>query len=468
MANQATTFKSKKLKEAAWNMIVKEFNDISMREDFFLLESEDLLQVINSEDLAVDSEDYVINAIVKWVQHSPEVSDRKFYDDSEKDYKSREKQPQRENSSLKKRKNDIVDMLKASRLCLASRSCLQSLLDVHVIAENNKCFSVMRQALQYHLQPENHGYHCPSQAIHRASSKFENVILSVNQCKEYNLSCRALDGTWYHMSSPPHIPTDVVSYGTNIYSFGNQGNAYDYYEYDGFTNMYKYCTALGKWKALPGLVNDDTFSLIGLDRYLYAVSNIIYRLIITDGASEEWENVGKIPFCVHPIILSTCGSSIVILGNDRKSGQFKVQLFDTLTLTCCVYTDQLPFEMINFVTFRVFNDSYILLSTGEVLKLATCDKNKIQFENKGKLFERPLTLNAAVAFKDSLIIAASNYPQPNIKRETDIIDHVKTVELIDRPSRGLFNTTIPKIQLVNKDLNYTDVGKGFRRQGKKY
>ncbi|KAK6966174.1 kelch-like protein 24 [Biomphalaria glabrata] len=107
-----------------------------------------MLQVLNSEELAIDSEDYVVNAIVKWVNHSLEVSDSKGYDDNiEMDYKSFEKELQKEtcNSLLKKRKNDIVDMLKASRLCLASGRCLQSLLDVKVIAENKTCFSVLRK-----------------------------------------------------------------------------------------------------------------------------------------------------------------------------------------------------------------------------------------------------------------------------------------------------------------------------------
>ncbi|KAK0065351.1 kelch-like protein 12 [Biomphalaria pfeifferi] len=450
MTNQATTFKSKKLKEAAWNMVVMEFNDISRREDFFLLESEDLLQVINSEDLAVDSEDYVVNAIVKWVQHSPETSDRKFYADGEKDYKSLEKQPQRENSnnSLKKRKNDIVDMLKASRLCLASRRCLQSLLDVKVIAENNKCFSVMRQALQYHLQPENHGYHCPSQAIHRASSKLENVFIGFNP--GYYLSCRTLDGAWYQLGVPTHAPASATSYRQNIYSVGyqNQQRKKNMYDNSCTTTLYKYCTAKGQWKSLPGFANIHTYAIITLDCYLYAVSNTVYRLNLEN--SEDWETVGNLLISVNEVTLTTCGSCIVIFGFDVNNRQNKVQIFDTLTLTFAVYTEPDQIKTIP-KPFHTFNSSFILLPSGEVLELTTSDKNKVHFENKGKLIDRPLGIYAAVTVKDHLVIAATNIdPQMTRKWETQLLDGVKTVEIIERQCTFLLSAAVPKSLLLTK------------------
>uniref|UniRef100_A0A2C9LJR1 BTB domain-containing protein n=1 Tax=Biomphalaria glabrata TaxID=6526 RepID=A0A2C9LJR1_BIOGL len=286
MTNQATTFKSKKLKEAAWNMIVKEFKDISRREDVVLLDAEDMLQIINSEDLTIDSEDYVVNAIVRWVQHSPEVSDSKGTDDSSQmDYKSREKEMHKENcnNSIKKRKNYIVDMLKASRLCLVSGSCLQSLLDVKVIAENKQCFPVICKALQYHVQPDRRGYHCPPQAIHRANSKLENVIVSFNYFNPAcHMSCRTLDGTWYLVANQPHMLASPILYGQTIYSTGPANSP----------NLYSYCTVQKQWKTLPGVAILGTHVLIGLDRYLYAVSSTIYRLQMME-YTYVWESVGN-------------------------------------------------------------------------------------------------------------------------------------------------------------------------------
>ncbi|XP_055864669.1 kelch-like protein 24 isoform X1 [Biomphalaria glabrata] len=452
MTNQATTFKSKKLKEAAWNMIVKEFKDISRREDFVLLESEDLLQIINSEDLATDSEDYVVNAILKWVQHSPETSDRKIYDDSELDYKIREKEWQKENcnSSLKKRKNDLVDMLKASRLCLASGRCLKSLLDIKVVAENKKCLSVMREALQYHLQPYKCGYHCPPQAIHRASSKLQNVFIAFNP--GFYLSCRTLDGAWYQLGVPTHAPASATSYRQNIYSVGYQNQQRNMYDNSCTTTLYKYCTAKGQWKSLPGFANIYTYAIITLDCYLYAVSNTVYRLNLEN--SEDWETVGNLLISVNQVTLTTCGSCIVIFGFDVNNSQNKVQIFDTLTLTFAVYTEQLPDQMRTSIPkpFHTCNGSYILLPSGEVLELTTSEKNKVHFENKGKLIDRHLNICAAVTVKDHLLIAATNIdPQMTRKWKTQLLDSVKTVEIVERQCTFLLNAAVPKSLLLTKE-----------------
>ncbi|KAI8747876.1 kelch protein 24 [Biomphalaria glabrata] len=346
MTNQATTFKSKKLKEVAWNMIVKEFKDISRRQDVVLLDAEDMLQIIYSEDLAIDSEDYVVNAIVRWVQHSPEVSDSKGTDDSSQmGYKSREKEMHKENCNnyIKKRKNYIVDLLKASRLCLVSASCLQSLLDVKVIAENKQCFSVICKALQYHVQPDRRGYHCPPQAIHRANSKLENVIISFNYPNQAcYMSCRTLDGSWYWLATQPHILASPILYGQTIYSAGPTNNPY----------LYKYCPVQKQWKTLPGFATLGTHVLIGLDRHLYAVSSTIYRVAMME-SSNVWESVGNLLIPVADVTLIACGTKIVIFGIDVSSRQFKVQLFDTLTNSLTKLRIQSIFTFTTALTFYI-------------------------------------------------------------------------------------------------------------------
>ncbi|XP_013087456.2 kelch-like protein 24 [Biomphalaria glabrata] len=420
MINQAKEMESEKLRDESLRVIVTEFQDVSKMDNFVSLKPDDFLDVLNDRDLNVGCEDQVLSAILKWMQLSPEPTETKS--------------------------RVIVDLLKASRLCLASGRALQNLMDVNAIAKNRKAFNIIREALRYHQHPDRRSYYCPAQAVHRSSSDYQNVVVSVSRDPKgsFVMSCRDIYEDWYMLDTPPQAES-FTSHGKYIFASGQSQPSGS----DIKVSFHRYNTQTGKWSQLPPLkTSASRYSLICLDNFLYAVgiadSTTICRMDISE--STEWSKIGELLVPVNNMVLTTCENSLIILGNEKNSKEITLQSFDSVSLTSHVYADKLSANATSLTTFDTGRKTYVLLSNGEVWKVIACDSKGVQMYQKGKLFEDVITLHSAVTFQDTVIIAASNVLNPQMKKrfETQILDQVKSVEIIQRPSRCLINAAIPR------------------------
>ncbi|KAK0065350.1 kelch-like protein 29 [Biomphalaria pfeifferi] len=420
MINQAKKMESEKLREVARCVIVNEFQDVSKMDNFVFLKPDDFLDVINDRDLNVECEDQVLSAILKWMQLSTEPTETKS--------------------------RVIVDLLKASRLCLASGRAFQTLIDFNAIAKNRKAFNIIREALRYHQHPDRRTYYCPAQAVHRSSSEYENVVVVVYRDPKGSLvmSCRDIQGDWHMLNTLAHADS-LTSHGKYIFASGRcQPSGSDV-----IVSFHRYNTQTGKWSNLPPLkTSASRYSLICLDNFLYAVavedSKMICRMDISE--STEWARIGELSVPVNNMVITTCENSLLILGNEKYSKEITLQSFDSVSTTSHVYADKLSANATSFTTFDTGRNTYVLLSNGEVWKVIACDSKGLQMCQKGKLFEDVITLHSAVTFQDTVIIAASNVLNPQMKNrlETQILDQVKSVEIIQCPSRCLINAAIPR------------------------
>lgn len=105
------------------------FLDVCKNQEFFLLNAEQLCEILVGEDMNVVSEEQIFSCVMSWVNHDFDA-----------------------------RKPAIADVLKNVRLPLLSPKFLvDEVATSPVIAENNACKDLILEAMKYHLVPEQRG-----------------------------------------------------------------------------------------------------------------------------------------------------------------------------------------------------------------------------------------------------------------------------------------------------------------------
>ncbi|KAH9510345.1 hypothetical protein Btru_042842 [Bulinus truncatus] len=458
--NLAKSLGSKKVKKAAWNKLVGNFHDVYARADFVKLDFDDMMAIVCHEDLKVSCEDAVVLAVLKWVSHTPEAADSGDGDGYRNESENGEDVPKRvTDPPTQDRKAFVMELLSSCRLFLASGSCIQKLLDTNWVIKNKKAFSLVREALRYHLHPERRGFYCPPQAVNRSMSKMLNCILSIYRHSNGTqiFACRAPGGAWYRLGGQS-LPSGecVASHGTDLYILYSAPR-----QSTKGLSLRKYNTVNGEWLEMPALASaSGQFALICQDYYVYvyafdgACSGTVFRYNILEGGAGEWEKVCKLKATVRNAALTLCGNHIVIFGYEADAHEITIQSFDSLTKTCHLYTNKLPTSAAGLATFQTASHTYLLLSTGEVWRLVSFDRQEVKLVHKGKLFEEELPLLSAVTFKDELFLSLSQGNGP-VSREwgAHCIDLVSCVKIVERPASCLLNAVIPEMRLKKED-NY--------------
>uniref|UniRef100_A0A2C9KGY9 BTB domain-containing protein n=1 Tax=Biomphalaria glabrata TaxID=6526 RepID=A0A2C9KGY9_BIOGL len=199
---------SETVSQTVWSFILKNSNDFFRTNCFNELPLSDVLNVIRSQDLVAESEDDVINAILRWVeftsvkdhggtnqnvQNKTEKIDEtntlkavvNNHDDKCSDTCNNmavniqhEKEDELFTSNGNRRKY-LLTLLSSARLGLTSHSCLHMLARRPLVHANPKTKDLIMDVLFYQLQAENkRSGQWPSWAIHRNSSPFVNVAVA--------------------------------------------------------------------------------------------------------------------------------------------------------------------------------------------------------------------------------------------------------------------------------------------------
>ncbi|KAH9489040.1 Kelch-like protein 40 [Bulinus truncatus] len=418
--NLAKSLGSKKVQKAAWNKLVGSFQDVYARADFVKLDFDDMMAIVCYEDLTVSCEDAVVMAVLKWVSHTPEAADIEDGDGYRYASENGEDVPERVTNPppTQDRKAFVMELLSSCRLFLASGSCIQKLLDTNWVIKNKKAFSLVREALRYHLHPERRGFYCPPQAVNRSKSEMLNCILSIYRHSNGSqiLACRAPWGAWYRLGGQSSPSGEcIASHGTDLYILYSAPR-----KSTKGLSLQKYNTVNGEWLEMPALASaSGQFALICHDHYVYAFDGAclgtVFRYNILEGGVGEWEKVCKLKATVRNAALTFAAG---------------------------------------LATFQTASHTYLLLSTGEVWRLVSFDWQEVKLVHKGKLFEEELPLLSAVTFKDELFLSLSQV-NGQVSREWDAhcIDLVSHVKIVERPASCLLNAVIPEMRL-KKEENY--------------
>ena len=105
------------------------FLDVCKNQEFFLLNSEQLCDILTGDDINVTSEEQIFTCIQNWINHDFDA-----------------------------RKSSIADILLNVRLPLLSPKFLvDEVAHYPAIADNEKCKDLLLEAMKYHLVPEKRG-----------------------------------------------------------------------------------------------------------------------------------------------------------------------------------------------------------------------------------------------------------------------------------------------------------------------
>ncbi|XP_059164327.1 kelch repeat and BTB domain-containing protein 12-like [Physella acuta] len=491
---EAKHLDSKKLLELSWDVLIKDFDYLRKTDDILYLDFEDMKRLVTSDDLEINSEDVVIDLILRWAEFIPQSDERKHTDvfeheskgstnivliaasnEKEKDTKEIDKRQRLEKCSktaknevcdeINKRKNTstsivkedykynrlsfVHELLSVSKIGLISGACFQKLLDSETVSQSPEAFAIVKEALGQHLKPSKQFYYCPPQATHRPKSLLANVVITIVCDSVFKMSCRTNDGTWYQLQ-PPQIRCTAVGFEESIYVLSNFINQYAAYRYNPNTNIWTNIVCLNPER--------NNCQLVSLDNYIYAIggdnSTSIDRFNAKDEqqkpGSGKWEKVGDLKMAVTNMMATTVGNSIVVFGSEAAtSTTTTVQSFNTHTLTSHFYTDNMSGVASNMVSFKDRSDTYVLQQTGALWKLAACNDHILKMEFCTVLFEEKFKLSAALIQNEELLLLGTEI-NPIMHREWDTshLDMFKRIKIIERPGCCLLSTVIPKSFLV--------------------
>lgn len=114
------------LLESSHRFALQRFLQVSQTEEFMLLSVKQVLDLISNDDVNVESEEQVYNAVINWIKF--DVENRKVF---------------------------VRDLLPFVRLPLLSRECLMTRVETeNLIRSTPDCKDLLIEAMKYHLLPE--------------------------------------------------------------------------------------------------------------------------------------------------------------------------------------------------------------------------------------------------------------------------------------------------------------------------
>ncbi|XP_059139604.1 kelch-like protein 24 [Physella acuta] len=417
---------SGEVRELAYRRIIEEFNYLMTGDRLLNLDFDDLKSLLNNKNLPVASEDALIDVILRWVVFNPQTVERS---DSEAEVREDANPRARNQRRVRSRQHLLPDLLQNCKLCLASGVCLQQLLDNLLVRELPAAFSMVRDALRYHLDPARRHDYCPPSAIHRPYSSFQNVILiGVTKFGKPGLSFWTPDDEWIEIKTYEAPLHKAVSFGDHVIVTTTTGRA----------DMYD--TLNHTWNKLPTLGQQgDNYDIVCHGNYLFFIGGegctSVKKLCLKDellrSGSARWKKVGDLPNNVCKIMTTTIGNNIVIFGKDYNEGISVIQSVNVSTTAVRSFANQsLPVDH-SLVSFKYKDETFVIQQNGKLWKIVSCD-TALSMEFRGDLWQTPFETKAAIISNDELLVVGEDINDNMLKEwdtpESEMFSRVKIVE----------------------------------------
>ncbi|KAK0048933.1 kelch-like protein 28 [Biomphalaria pfeifferi] len=190
---------SQSVTKAAWPYVINNFNSFYETRAFLESPMNEILHIVQSQDLKVNSEQDVIKAILHWTEFKPtrlqhnvstirEMRCKRFktltinkFESNETITISDQSDSKPQNISSDSREQYLGILLSKARLCLVSRESLEMLLCNPLVSDNKMANDVVNKALLYKVQIGKRNGQRPTAVIHRNESDFEDVALTTKR-----------------------------------------------------------------------------------------------------------------------------------------------------------------------------------------------------------------------------------------------------------------------------------------------
>ena len=298
----ASQYDCKQLRQAAVSFQTENFVDVSRSEDFTLLDSRKLQELICMDELNVAEEEEVYEAVMTWVKHD-----------------------------LPSRECTLPELLKSVRLFSMSKSSLRRILDQELVSKSLACTRILMNALDLFLFP------VLSQDIslkpRPSLNNYEDVVvltgydLTLDENDDNKVNCFVLGTmTW---ESLPTIPFnnehhDAAVCGGLLYVVG---------DFDS-TSVSCFNPKLNQWSTLDTKLKCKECTITHFDNELFVIGGEdswrgvqIYNPVLKEwrqGASMEAARAG------HNAVLLQ-GHIYVIAGHNGEYCQNSAECYNPLT-----------------------------------------------------------------------------------------------------------------------------------------
>ncbi|XP_055868652.1 uncharacterized protein LOC106060986 [Biomphalaria glabrata] len=449
---------SETVSKTVWSFILKNANSFFTTTFFLELPLSDVLNLVKSQHLEVNTENDVIKAILKWTECKSNL---------EKQSKSNHGAKRRSDLPLripkKLRSDDINNSLEISqeslqvetaineidaakpntpdtetrsdktlsrfdkqnfsasketnlgilishvRTCLATHDCLEMLMSHPLVRENRVAHDIVTQALFYQLQMGKRNGQWPTAAIHRNNSLFENLTLAIVQTAD-EIQLRAfsfLRKKWQNTKIGLLYKRDftyfcVIDKSLFFFFITKEQNE----ERD--VGSIKILKLIGnEWKAI-----NVTLSLSYSKFFTAAVNEFIY--IIQSKGKRIWrlQPTSETVVCMadlpddQPICHVACYEHLILtMHSNTVEGvdETQVHCYDTLQDSWSrLNTLEGPAK--GMTSFKDDQSTYLLQSNGDVWKIVKSQSDVVDFEHVVKLWSCDWPLHGAVTFMDKLYI----------------------------------------------------------------
>ncbi|XP_048874372.1 kelch-like protein 24 [Brienomyrus brachyistius] len=302
----ASSFFIQPLAEQCQKILYQDFVEVYKHEEFLSLTKGRLTEFLSCEQLKVDREEVLVEAILKWVRHDPN-----------------------------ERKEALKDLLECVHLPLVDPVFLIKTLESDKILQDSKeCLPLLLEAMRYHIFGKEVN---SSRTQPRRSTVRMEVIVVIGGCDRNGLS-RLSYTQKFNIHSKEWLPaTSIPGYSksefaacelqNDVYVSGGQLNS---------TDTWRYLPQLDQWVRVACLANGRwRHKMTALQGKLYAVGgfNGHQRLSSVECYSaydNQWQEVAPLLLPVSSAALVACSGKLYIIGGalSENCNTDKVQCYD--------------------------------------------------------------------------------------------------------------------------------------------
>ncbi|XP_077993440.1 kelch repeat and BTB domain-containing protein 8-like [Glandiceps talaboti] len=288
-----------KLQDLARKLIYDKFNDVCKEEEFYNLGKEKLIDLISRDEINVDREEVVYEAVMTWVKRE-----------------------------LEARKDDLMDVIKHVRFALLSPYFIHDCLErERLIYSHKPCQQLFEEALQYHLLKDrrpNLKLLSNMNTNTRRGMPFRDMVMFMTRNE---ISDFSIGNDNYRLRTLPDFlehPETVVMGENQIFAAGKQH--LDFSTRRMHTRrgggLYQYDLFEKKWLSRAPMSYARThFRLVAIDGLIYAVGGmgadgVLSSVEVYTPQTNSWRLIAPLPHALRGHCVVAFSGQLYVLGGE--------------------------------------------------------------------------------------------------------------------------------------------------------
>ena len=390
----AKLYRLDKLQQKASGVIQSEFKTVALQEEFKELSCKELIELIKDDDVNVEDEDFVFDAVLDWVRHD-----------------------------LDNRKSSFQTIIEHVRLPYCTSMYLRHIKDTHDLF-TPMCYEYLIEAFSFQLDTVHQHAFSSCRTVPRTNFRMKSCLLLVG-----GLSCLEGEDKQFEQKSCQYYKEDTTSWESLTELPNSVGRLCDVCRVDkgllvtgGSTSRavnqcWLYDFATKKWEEMPRLITARCYHRsVSLNDCVYVVGGkgvnktVLASVECLNAKRKEWMSLPEMPQAVFGPAVVTFKNKIFVFGGPDAHDKVLccTQVFDTTRGQWSTMSD-MP-EVGSICAAVTLNDCIYVVGGDN----RTCLKYDPTSDNWTKLSQPRLSHgNApAVVWRGSILVAGGGSGKP--------------------------------------------------------